>query len=89
MLSQNILVKTVCISENVRTAERDVFLDEVDSIEYVRGQMQLLASRAIKNGKAIGIGHVRLNTLEAINSMIPEFEEQGIRFVKVTELLEN
>lgn len=76
-------------SQNVKTAERNVFLDEVDTVEYVRGQMQLLASRAIEKGKAIGIGHVRKNTLEGIKSMIPEFEEQGIRFVKVTELLEN
>lgn len=77
------------ISKNVKTAKRNVFLDEVDSVDYVKGQMQLLASLASKNGKAIGIGHVRLNTFEAIDSMIPELEKQGIRFVNVTELLEN
>jgi len=69
--------------------ERDVFLDEVNSLEHVKRQVRHLAEIAIKTGQAIGIGHVGItgiNTARGIIEMIPWLEDQGIELVFVSDL---
>ncbi|KUK31622.1 MAG: N-acetylmuramoyl-L-alanine amidase [Thermoanaerobacterales bacterium 50_218] len=69
--------------------ERDVFLDEVNSLEHVKKQIRHLAEIATKTGQAIGIGHVGItgiNTSRGIIEMIPWLEDQGIELVFVSDL---
>ena len=47
-------------------ARRNIFLDNESDPEYIKGQLQRLAERAVETGWAIGIGHDRVNTVEAI-----------------------
>lgn len=72
----------------LRCGERDVFLDNEINLDYIKGQIRLLARMALKEGQAIGIGHAHSLTARAIKETIPELENQGIEFVLVSELLE-
>jgi N-acetylmuramoyl-L-alanine amidase CwlD len=70
--------------------ERNIFLDEVNSVPHVQQQIRKLADVALKKGSAIGIGHVGLtgrNTAQAIKTMIPWLEKQGITLVFISDLV--
>ncbi len=71
---------------NIAFIKRDVFLDNRSEHEYIKGQVEKLKSVAKKNGFAVGIGHDRKDTLEVLNEVMPELEEEGYRFVFVSEL---
>jgi len=72
----------------LKCGERDVFLDNEIDLDYIKGQIRLLAKIALKEGQAIGIGHPHSLTVRAIKETIPELKNQGIEFVLVSELLE-
>ena len=71
----------------VPTTQRNVFLDNVSSVDYIKGQLKLLITVALKNGTAVGIGHTRHSTAQAIKEMIPLFRKERIDIVPVSELL--
>lgn len=71
----------------VPSAENYLFLDNVDELEAVKGEISNLAKVALTRGSVIGIGHVRVNTARAIKEMIPQLEAQGIKLVYASELL--
>ena len=67
--------------------KRDVFLDNVDDLDYITKQIEEAARIAKKSGQAVAIGHVREKTLLAIKQAIPRLEEQGIEIVKLQDLI--
>jgi polysaccharide deacetylase 2 family uncharacterized protein YibQ len=69
-------------------AARDDFLDYEDVDQEIRKSLQDLADKALQEGTAIGIGHVRANTLAALQELIPGLERKGLRFVHVSRLLQ-
>lgn len=71
----------------VKTARRDVFIDEVDEAGAVRARLWELAQTAAEQGHAVGIGHDREQTLLALETTLPELEERGFRFVPVSRLV--
>lgn len=77
----------------IKCAQRDVFLDLTDQTDsenfeaYIRGQIRELASIAIAEGRAIGVGHNKRATLEVIRDIIPELEKEGIKIVPLKELV--
>lgn len=77
----------VARSAGVKVAERDVFLDNEPTEEYVENQMRILARKALKKGWAIGIGHPHQVTLSVIRKTIPDFTQQGIQIVPVSQLV--
>lgn len=72
----------------IPAAGRNVFLDNEDDVDYIKAQLMELAQKALSQGSAIGIGHVRSNTYTAIKESIPRMQEMGIRFVLVRELVQ-
>lgn len=68
-------------------AVNQVFLDHIDTEEHVRGQIARLVKLAEERGYAVGIGHVRPNTYNALIGMLPELRQAGIQFVPISELL--
>ncbi len=70
----------------VKFAKRDVFLDNQNDPEYVKGQLIKLKNLAEKQGSAIGIGHDRKNTLIALKEMVPRLVKEGYQFVYLSEL---
>jgi uncharacterized protein len=71
----------------VPTAARTVFLDNQDDEAYVRGQFRTLIAVAQARGQAIAIGHVGRVTAKVLISLLPEFDEAGIQFVRVSDLV--
>ncbi|MCE1248594.1 MAG: divergent polysaccharide deacetylase family protein [Firmicutes bacterium] len=71
----------------VPAARRNIFLDNEDNVDYICGQLDKLTEKALKDGSAIGIGHVRANTYAALAKMIPDMKNKGIEFVFVRELV--
>ena len=72
----------------VRFKKRHVFIDNLSDLESKKKALRELIKIALARGEAIGIGHVRNGTAEAIIEMIPEFEKAGIELVTVSELFD-
>ena len=74
-------------SAGVPVVERDLFLDSVDDLNYVNEQLDRLAYLSSQQGYAVGIGHVRVNTLLALQQSIPRLKQAGHEFVFVSEVV--
>lgn len=68
-------------------AERDVFLDHVESRAYVDGALARAESLARRRGHAVVIGHPKMVTLDALRAWIPTLEGKGIELVPVGDLV--
>lgn len=83
--------KSVCSdlskTMHIMFAQRDVFLDNKKEPEYIRKQIHRLKTKARIYGQAIGIGHDRKITLEILREVMPNIEEEGYKFVFVSELV--
>ncbi|MCY3868881.1 MAG: divergent polysaccharide deacetylase family protein [Gemmatimonadetes bacterium] len=62
-----------------------MFLDIVEDEDAVVKRLYRLAAHARHEGTVIGIGHAKLNTLHALQRMLPELAEQGFVFVLAEE----
>ncbi|MCF7804128.1 MAG: divergent polysaccharide deacetylase family protein [Candidatus Marinimicrobia bacterium] len=72
----------------VPTGKRAVFLDNKPDTTYIKKQFAELVDEAMEKGRAIGICHNKKLTLEVLERYIPYYEQQGIRFAKISEVLE-
>jgi len=83
--------KSICLNlaseVGIKFAERSVFLDNNNDIEYIKGQLRQLLSIAEQKKSAVGIGHDRPLTIKAIKQMLPDFQRKGIRLVYLSELV--
>ncbi|TCL55363.1 polysaccharide deacetylase 2 family uncharacterized protein YibQ [Hydrogenispora ethanolica] len=69
-------------------AKRRIFIDNSSDPESKKNALRQLMALALAEGEAIGIGHVREGTAEAIRAVLPEFAEAGVRIVPVSELVQ-
>lgn len=67
--------------------ENALFLDNKKSVEYTRAQLRSLAAAAEVHGYAIGIGHVRRETLTALQLELPRLIQEGVRFVLARDVV--
>lgn len=65
-----------------------LFIDNKDELDAIKIQIRQAAKMALRDGKAICIGHVRKNTADAILQMIDEVESMGVKIVFAKDLLE-
>lgn len=72
---------------NVRTAARNVFLDDVASERAVRKQLEELAASAEKHGVAIGIGHPYPVTMRVLAEEVPQLRARGFRFIRASTVV--
>lgn len=72
----------------LKTARRDIFIDNEEDTAYIEKQIRDLVETARKKGTAIGIGHARKNTISVLQKTIPEMEKDGVEIVPVSTLLE-
>jgi hypothetical protein len=70
----------------VAFSKRDVFLDNEEEPEYIKGQIRKLKTRAMVYSRAIGIGHDHKVTLEVLKEVMPQMAKEGYKFVFVSEL---
>ncbi len=84
---KNSIAYKVMKKHDIPTAKRDIFIDNENDSEYISQQIDKLVQLAIKNGKAIGIGHGRKNTLLMLQKKIPDIISNGIVLVSISEYL--
>jgi polysaccharide deacetylase 2 family uncharacterized protein YibQ len=72
----------------IKTAMRDVFLDDVQTYEYTTGQVRRLVELARQHGRSLAIGHPFASTLAALRDSIPWLKKQKVEIVPVSRILE-
>jgi polysaccharide deacetylase 2 family uncharacterized protein YibQ len=75
----------VAHERRVRTASRNVFLDDVATDAAVRQQLHELAREAEAHGVAVGIGHMYPATVRVLLAEVPALKREGFRFVRASE----
>ena len=88
--SENSKVISLAKSMGIPCTRRDVFLDDIKSLEHMKKQLNALAKQALVKGSAVGIGHVGQGgkkMAQAISDLIPVMEAQGIEFVYISNLV--
>jgi hypothetical protein len=73
--------------ESVPSARRRVFLDDVATEAAVRAQLDEAVAHARNEGGCIAIGHPYPATLAVLERELPRMAEEGVRLVKVGELV--
>lgn len=77
----------VALSNGLRTARRDVFLDTSPRPEDIGEALTRLKQEARRQGLALAIGHPYPETLAALQIELPRLQEEGIMLVSVDELI--
>jgi polysaccharide deacetylase 2 family uncharacterized protein YibQ len=67
--------------------ERDVFIDNEQTVAAVLAQLAEAEKIAHARGTAVAIGHPHDATLEALRRWLPELDEKGVALAPVTEIL--
>ncbi len=79
--------ETVSAQMGVKTASRNVFIDNKQDVAAIKIQLEELAKTARRRGSAIGIGHPHPATIKALAEALPKLQAGGIRFVFASELV--
>jgi polysaccharide deacetylase 2 family uncharacterized protein YibQ len=79
------IAEAVAREMSVRTASRNVFLDDVATDAAVRQQVRELARNADRHGIAVGIGHMYPATVRVLLAEAPNLRQQGFRFIRASE----
>jgi polysaccharide deacetylase 2 family uncharacterized protein YibQ len=80
---------TVAQEFHVPSAERNVFLDNIQNPRAIRAQLNRLIELARLRGGAIGIAHPHEVTLEVLRQEIPKLSKKGVELVPVSQLVHN
>jgi polysaccharide deacetylase 2 family uncharacterized protein YibQ len=72
----------------IPSSKRNVFLDNVSNPQAVRQQFKALLKAAKRYGTALAIGHPYLSTLKVLQEQLPILEQQGVKLVSVSELIQ-
>lgn len=67
-------------------AERDVFIDHLQTPEFVDKQLKLLVKRADQQGYAIAIGHPHEVTLKVLKKRLPELKK-AVRLTHASKIV--
>ncbi|MNJ47905.1 Divergent polysaccharide deacetylase [compost metagenome] len=71
--------------------KNDIFLDDVHTDAHISAQLKKVAEQVQTKGKCVTIGHVGTKgkrTAAVLKKFIPVFQEQGIRFVGISEMID-
>ena len=69
----------------VLTQLRQVFIDNLDDSNEIKYKLDSLANLSHSMEIAVGIGHVKSTTLEVLKEEIPRLENEGYRFIRLSE----
>ena len=72
----------------LKTLSRQVFLDNKEDIDYIKGQIRELIEVAKKRGSAIAIGHPHHTTILAIKEMVPMLKRE-VEIVALSTLIDS
>jgi hypothetical protein len=72
---------------DVPNADRNIFLDHVDGLEAIRGQLEIVERVARRQGLAVAIGHPRDATMEALAGWMEDAAARGFVFVPISAIV--
>ena len=72
---------------HVRTASRDVFLDDSEDVAAIRHQLELAVQDAKLHGSAIAIGHPHATTLQVLAEDLPKLQREGVSLVFASQVV--
>ena len=78
---------TMAGAQGVPFAERNVFLDNVNEKDAVLKQLSILERVSKRSGFAVGIGHPRDGTIEALKEWIPLAKNKGFELVPISQIV--
>jgi len=85
--ASNSIAESTMRKYGVPTNKRDIFLDNELDEEKIKIQLLKLADASEEKGIAIGIGHVKPQTLNVLAKEIPVLQKKGFRFEFVSNLV--
>ncbi|MFK0313165.1 divergent polysaccharide deacetylase family protein [Pseudomonas sp. NPDC090233] len=74
-------------AQGLAHVSRDVFLDDVRTVEAIDGQLQQGIALARKQGSAVLIGHPYPQTLEVLARELPRLKSQGITLISLQQMI--
>jgi uncharacterized protein len=83
----NSIAGSLARSMRVKTASRNVFLDDVQDEAAIRRQLAELASTAASHGVSVGIGHMYPSTIKVLIEDAPKLRSEGFRFVRASAVV--
>ena len=86
--TSNSVALKVAKAEGLNSIRRDIFIDHEESEEFIQKQLRKLIRRAKNKGTALAIAHPKKLTLSLLEKWLPKLEEQGIKLIFVSELIE-
>jgi hypothetical protein len=84
----NSLGQTVAREAGMIAGGRDIFLDDVASVDAVAHQLAAAETRARSHGSVIAIGHPHPATLAALSDWVAGVEARGVKLVTLRTVLE-
>jgi polysaccharide deacetylase 2 family uncharacterized protein YibQ len=82
------LAGSLAKSMRVKTASRNVFLDDAQDAASIRRQLDELTRTAASQGTAVGIGHMYPATVQVLIEDAPKLRASGFRFVRASQIVE-
>ncbi|GEM_PF-435392 len=73
--------------DDILIAENQVFLDNENNIDYILQRLELLVEVALRQGQALGIGHLRPSTAQALERFFQSEASQYVEIVFASELV--
>ncbi|MBV9068711.1 MAG: divergent polysaccharide deacetylase family protein [Acidobacteria bacterium] len=83
----NSLAGPLARTMRVKTASRNVFLDDVQEVDSIRRQLAELANTASTRGVSVGIGHMYPSTIQVLTEDAPKLRAEGFRFVRASAVV--
>ena len=77
----------IAYENGVPAIKRDVFLDPDRSPDTVAREFERMKALAIERGWVVAIGHPHPETLDLLESRLPQLAEEGFELVNVRDLL--
>ena len=71
----------------VKSAKLYSYIDVEDDKDFINKRLDDLAEAAFDEGLIVAICHNRPNTVEVLEKKLPELEERGIKFIKVSDIV--
>jgi polysaccharide deacetylase 2 family uncharacterized protein YibQ len=83
----NSIAGSLARTMRVKTASRNVFLDDVQDVGSIRRQLAELADTASTRGVSVGIGHMYPSTIQVLTEDAPKLRAEGFRFVRASSVV--
>ena len=79
---------TIATKMGLRTAERDMFLDNYDDVQTIGEELDRLVALSIRlNRPVVGICHLRPNTVRVLQLELPRLKKAGHQFLFASQVV--